>query len=118
MFNNLLNTAMGIIPTQQVEWHRFKGQVNDPILGNKPTYHEPVLIKGSFQSVDAKDVQEMGLDITRNYRKLYTSHKVENVQRGTMPDIIVYDNKKYSIVGDTDWFAQDGWKSVLCVEEH
>lgn len=117
MFNNLLNIAMSVIPTQEVEWYRFKDHINDPILGNKPVYHEPVLIKGSFQATDVKDVKEMGLDINRNYRSLHTSHRVENVQRGSMPDLLVYDGKKYSVVGDADWYAQDGWKSIVCVEE-
>lgn len=117
MFGNLLNIAMTVIPTQEIEWHRFKDHINDPILGNKPTYFDKVIIKGSFQSADVKDVKEMGLDITRNYKALYSSHRIENVQRGDMPDLLIYDGKKYTVVGDSDWYAQDGWKSIVCIEE-
>lgn len=117
MFGNLLNIAMTVIPTQEVEWHKFKEQEVHPIYGARAVYEEPIIVKGSFQAADVKDVKEMGLDIARNYRALYASHRVENIQRGTMPDLLIYDGKKYTVVGDADWYAQDGWKSIVCIEE-
>lgn len=117
MFGNLLNTALKAIPSQTVELHRFKEKVRDPVFGDKPVYFDPEIIRGSWQAVDVQDVKELGLDTAKRYRRFYTSHNIKDVQRGLMPDLVVYDGKKYAVVGDADWYAQDGWKSLLCVEE-
>ena len=118
MFGNLLNIALGVIPSQSVELYRFKESVKDPVFGDTPIYHDPEIIIGSWQAVDTEDVKELGLDVAKRYRRLYTSHDIKDVQRGSMPDLVMFNGIRYSVVGDADWCAQDGWKSLLCVEEN
>ncbi|WP_237386223.1 phage collar protein [Xenorhabdus sp. Sc-CR9] len=116
MFGNLHRIASRYIPQQTASWYRFKArQVND--LGQwENVYHEPVTVRGSWQAVDTQDVQEMGLDTAKVYRKLYTSHDISNIQRGAAPDYLVFAGRRYDVMGDADWYAQDGWKSVICIE--
>lgn len=116
MFGNLLNTAMKVIPTQTVELIRFIGREQDDEGAFQNTYAPPVTIRGSFQAVDAQSVKDLGFDSQKNYRRLYTSDDVKGIARGSSPDIIRYAGKRYEVVGDADWYAQDGWKSVYCVE--
>lgn len=117
MFNNLLNSALSVIPHQQATLLKFKSMTSDPFMGSVAEYYPPQQISGSWQSADTQAIHEMGLDITKHYRQFYTSTKIEDVQRGTMPDQLVYGGKKYTVMGDSDWYEQDGWNSIICIEE-
>ena len=131
MFGNLHHIASRYIPQQQALWFRFKSREPDD-LGHDQNqyrekykiddklglnqYHEPVEIRGSWQAVDTQDAQSMGFDSAQVYRRFYTSHDIKGIQRGTSPDYLVVNGKKYDVMGDADWYEQDGWKSVICIE--
>lgn len=115
MFGNLLKIASSVIPTQTVTWKKFMGKQIKPGGIYEDTYSEPVEIRGSFQATDDRDVKEMGLDTSKRYRTLYTSHDISDVKRGSSPDKISFNGENYEVVGITDWFAQDGWRGVVCV---
>ncbi|MEX9216284.1 hypothetical protein AB7W40_19720 [Providencia rettgeri] len=113
---NLQKLAARYIPQQTVLWFRFKYREPDNLGHDKNQYHEPVAVCGSWQAVDVQDVQNMGFDTNQVYRRFYTSQDIKAVQRGTSPDYLVFEGKKYDVVGDADWYAQNGWKSILCIE--
>ncbi|WP_338885315.1 hypothetical protein [Xenorhabdus sp. TH1] len=116
MFGNLQRIASRYIPQQTVLWYRFKARELDELGRWQNTYHYPIPIRGSWQAVDTQDVQEMGLDTTKVYRKLYTTHDIRHIQRGTSPDFLVFAERRYDVMGDADWYAQDGWLSIVCIE--
>lgn len=116
MFGNLLNAAASVIPQQTVIWERFISRVQDERGRWINTYAEPEPVTGSFQSMDAAAVKARGFDESKTYKTLYTSHNMQNVQRGTSPDRISYGGEWFEIVGDTDWYEQDGWKRIYCVK--
>lgn len=116
MFGNLHRIASRYIPQQTVLWYRFKARTPDERGHDQNTYFDPISIRGSWQSVDTQDIQSMGLDTSQVYRRFYTAHDISAVQRGTSPDLIIFKGKRYDVVGDADWYVQDGWKSVLCIE--
>jgi len=92
------------------ELHRAK-------LGRWVSQYDPaVVLRGSWQAVDVQDVQEMGLDVSKVYRRFYTAADISAIQRGESPDYLVFSGRKYDVVGDADWYEQDGWKSVICIE--
>lgn len=116
MFGNLNRIASRYIPQQKVLWFRFKERGSDDRGNDQNYYYDPVEVRGSWQAVDTQDVQSMGLETSQVYRRLYTSHDIKAVQRGTSPDFLVFNGRKYDVVGDADWYEQDGWKSVICIE--
>jgi hypothetical protein len=116
MFGNLLKLASSVIPQQSVEWVRFKERTLNDQGKYVIIYHPAVTVKGSWQAVDTKDVKELGFDTAKRYRMLYTSHNIKDVNRGAAPDYVVFAGTRHDVVGDADWYAQDGWKSLLCVE--
>ncbi|MDR0805948.1 MAG: hypothetical protein LBN41_04260 [Enterobacteriaceae bacterium] len=116
MFGNLLNIAARVIPQQSVTWYQFTERETDELGRWNNQYAEPVLITGSWQAVDVQDVLEMGLDTSKIYRQLYTSNPVSGVNRGSSPDYLVSGGKRYEVVGDADWYTQDGWKGLVCME--
>ncbi|MBS0917681.1 phage collar protein [Providencia rettgeri] len=116
MFGNLHRIASRYIPQQKALWFRFKGRTPDERGHDQNQYYEPVDIRGSWQAVDTQDAQSMGFDSNQVYRRFYTSHDIKGIQRGTSPDYLVFNGKKYDVMGDADWYEQDGWKSVICIE--
>lgn len=116
MFGNLLNIAASVIPQQVVVWRRFVNRTQDARGRWINEYAEPENVIGSFQPVDARTAKELGFDLSRSYATLHTSHDLQDVQRGTAPDQIIFDGEAYDVVGETDWYAQDGWKHVYCVK--
>lgn len=116
MFGNLHRIASRYIPQQTALWFRFKNREPDERGHDQNQYHEPVDIRGSWQAVDTQDTQSMGFDSNMVYRRFYTSHDIKGIQRGTSPDYLVFNGKKYDVMGDADWYEQDGWKSVICIE--
>ncbi|MDK7757698.1 MULTISPECIES: phage collar protein [Providencia] len=116
MFGNLHRIASRYIPQQTALWFRFKNREPDERGHDQNQYHEPVGIRGSWQAVDTQDAQSMGFDSNQVYRRFYTSHDIKGIQRGTSPDFLVINGKKYDVMGDADWYEQDGWKSVICIE--
>lgn len=116
MFGNLHRIASRYIPQQKAMWFRFKSREPDELGHDQNQYYEPVEIRGSWQAVDTQDAQSMGFDSNTVYRRLYTSHDIKGIQRGTSPDYLVVNGKKYDVMGDADWYEQDGWKSVICIE--
>ncbi|HFT1681547.1 phage collar protein [Providencia stuartii] len=116
MFGNLHRIASRYIPQQTALWFRFKNREPDERGHDQNQYHEPVDIRGSWQAVDTQDAQSMGFDSNQVYRRFYTSHEIKGIQRGTSPDYLVFNGKKYDVMGDADWYEQDGWKSVICIE--
>lgn len=116
MLNNLLNIALSVIPSQEVEWHQYKGETVDDAGYSIVEYEEPVPLSGSWQAVDTEDIKDLGLDISKRYQRLYVSADINGVNRGKSPDFIMFNNEKYDVVGDADWYQQNGWKSIICVK--
>lgn len=113
---NLLNIALGAIQPQQITWFRFLGNTENELGQDIPAFDAGTPIIGSFQPVDARTVQQLGLDIQKSYRNLYTSNPIESLKRDTSPDYVVFQGRKYEVVGDTDWSVQDGWKALMFVD--
>lgn len=113
---NLLGIALTAIGSQALEWHAFAGNMENDLGQDVPTYAAPVTIYGSFQPIDARTVEQMGFDVTKQYRNFYTANNLQTVKRETSPDYAVFMGRKYEVAGDADWYAQDGWKGILFVD--
>lgn len=118
---NLLNIAQSAIGFQEVQWYAFKDRVQNNRGHFEGKYHAPVTIKGSWQPVDRSVIKDMGFDVEKDYHNFYTSTPVQSLQRGTAPDKLIYkdpdthQNMMYEVVGGADWYAQNGWRGIVCV---
>lgn len=113
---NLLSIALTAIAAQSGQWIKFLGNTTNDRGQDIPTYAEPAPIVGSFQATDVRTIQAMGLDMTKQYRTLYTSNNVQTVDRGTSPDLLIFYGRKYQVAGEADWFNQDGRKALILVD--
>ncbi|RBQ30670.1 hypothetical protein CRU92_10880 [Arcobacter sp. FW59] len=115
--NNLLNLALSVLPKTKAKWYQFDKLEVDGRGKEKAIYKEPVLIVGSFQSMDIKTVQEIGLDIHKDYKVFYTSNNIQIVQRETSPDYLEIFEDTYDVLHlPNDWFKMNGWRGLICIK--
>lgn len=112
---NLLAIATQAIGTDTVMWSRFVSRERNALGNWVSTYDDPVAIRGSVQPVEARDYKELGLDMSRRYVTLFTSHDVQHVKRESSPDKFEWDGGLWEAQGGDDWHRQDGWREVILV---
>lgn len=114
--SNILARAAGLIGQQVVAWSQFQGMTTSAAGFEVPTWADPVDIPGSLQPVSATLVQQLGLDMTRNYVTFFASANFGDVDRDKTGDRLAYAGRVYQIESKTPWHAQDGWEYVVAVE--
>lgn len=113
---NLLEMALGLTGTQDVEWSAFEGKTTNAAGYDVATWADPVTVAGSFQAVSSSLIQQLGLDMSRNYGTFFASKNFGDLNRDKTSDRLAYAGKIYQVISKTPWHAQDGWDYVLCVE--
>lgn len=113
---SLLDRALRIIKKQPIAYYRAASISTNDIGLDVSTYQSPVTIYGSVQAVPRSLYQYLGLDLQKNYINVHVSADIVDVKRDVSGDQISFNGKRYQCESKTDWFAVDGWVSVLCVE--
>ena len=114
--SNLLNVALTVIAAQTVMYLRELSRALNDIGQDVTTYALPVEIKGSFQPVPRKLYAQYGLDFQKSYFTLYSSTNIIDVGRDVSGDKIVFNGRLFQCESNNDWYSEDGWKGVLCVD--
>lgn len=114
--SNILNMALGLIGRKTVMWRAFNGRTQNALGNWVVTYKPDVVLSGSWQSDPTDRVKALGYDSSKSYRRFFVSAPVDGVNRGTSPDLLIADGRKYEVVSTDDWTAQDGWVSLICVD--
>lgn len=114
--SNLLKKALKLIPKESFIYYRFiEDSIND--FGIKtPLYQDPIIVKGSVQSPENSLYQQLGLSFEKNYKIFYGDIKIQGNEAQSQPDKILYDNKTFDVIKNTNWYNYDGWCGVLTVE--
>ena len=116
---NVLNIAMRATAplgcNQPFALYKYAGTVIDEMGRDVPQYAEPVQYTGSIQPVSSKMYQQLGLDLSKNYKTLYCSSLIEGLAENAQPDRIVYNGKTYDTVENQVWYETNGWtKAIVC----
>lgn len=114
--SNILNMALGLIGRKQVVWRQFNARTQNALGNWVVTYKPDVVLSGSWQSDPTDRVKALGYDSSKSYRRFFVSAPVDGVNRGTSPDLLIADGRKYEVVSTDDWTVQDGWVSLICVD--
>lgn len=113
---NLYKLATSAIGTQQVQYYQFIDRTTNEVGLDVVNYAEPVTIDGSVQAASWNQLQNLGLDLTKEYITFYTDNNILTIERDTAGDQLAYQGKRYQVIGKpSDWIRQDGWNGVLCV---
>jgi hypothetical protein len=113
---NLLNMCLTLIHKQTVQYYQFVSRETNSVGQDITTYASPIILVGSFQPVPRKLYELYGLDLQKDYSTFYTSNNLLDITRDVSGDQIAYIGRRYQVESDNDWFSQDGWKGVLCVD--
>lgn len=113
---NILALASRVIRQQPVTWQAFVSRTRNATGQYANTYAAPVVIDGSFQPIDQKAYQQLGLDLAKNYANLYTTQVIRTVERDGSGDLLTYNSKLYQATSAIDWTGQDGWGAYMVVE--
>lgn len=115
---NLLAVAAGVIATQSVEFRAWLSRSRSPAGEWVNTYAPDTPIRGSWQPVDMQRIAQLGLDMKKEYRQLWTSQKIQGVSedpaRGV--DQVVADGALWEPTRTAgDWHSVDGWNQYIFV---
>ena len=114
--SNILNAALSVIGSQYFDYYKFLARQTNTIGVDVTVYENPILLSGSIQPVPQNTYAAMGLDFQKNYINIYVSKDTLDINRDISGDKIIFNNEQYKCVSNTDWFAMDGWTSILAVK--
>lgn len=114
--SNLLNLAHSVIMPTGFDYYSFISRTPNAIGYDVNTFAAPVKQYGSVQPVQQNMYQQLGLDFNHAYFTFFVSRDVVEVTRDVSADYILWNGKKYKCLSKMDWYAGDGWVSVLCIE--
>lgn len=114
--SNLLNQAMALISKQCFYYQQFISRATNSIGQDVSTYASSVTMWGSAQPVPRQLFEAYGLDFQRRYQMFYVPQNMNDIARDVAGDLIIYGSRTYECISKTEWFAADGWISVLAVE--
>lgn len=114
--SNLLNMALRVINPQGISLQRHTGRAKNGVGVFVDSYAAAVPVQGSVQPLDAKAYQMLGLDLAKKYVTVFTSTKVQTVERDKAGDLMTYDGLLYKAESNQDWTGQDGWGAYLFVK--
>lgn len=112
---NIYKLAIGAIARQSLVLRAYTGRTQNAAGYDIDSYAAPVTITGSMQAVPRNTYQTLGLDLQKVYATLYTDHPVQDISRDASGDKIEWNGNVWLAESGTDWMAQDGWRSILCV---
>ena len=114
--SNLLTSALSLICRTSFQYVKFQGITTNAIGLDERTYADPVTISGSVQDVDVSDFSELGLDFSKSHIQVWTETNVDSENRETSGDQILFNNRRFEVMGETDWHPVDGWNHFIAVE--
>lgn len=113
---NLFNIATNLITPTQIPFRKFKGRVLNEARQWVPDFYPAEWITASVQAVRRSSYQMLGLDLQKNYTKIWAPVDIINMDRDSAGDQFVWNGWVYQLEDNTRWFLIDGWASTLGVE--
>lgn len=114
--SNLLAQALTALGQQAVVYRRCTSRTTDAAGRQVSVYATPVTVYGSFQAVNTDLLTSYGLDMNKQYATFFASAQFNEPNRDQSPDAFDYGGRRWIAVTSVDWYAQDGWNSVLVVD--
>lgn len=114
--SNLLKQAMKAIKPTNIKYVKFNGRVQDALRNWVDQYALPTDLKASVQAIARDKYQDLGLDLQKNYIKMWASADLIDLKRDYSGDYFIYGGRKYKLNNQTHWYLQDGWASAIAID--
>jgi len=118
--SNLLTDAMALLDTVDIKYYKDSSRtLNDQ--GVWVTTYEPfVLIEASVQAPDRNTYVQYGLDMQKNYLKVFLSADTVDLSRDQSGDQFVIglpgNEYRYQLESEVPWYDFDGWVELYIVQ--
>lgn len=117
---NLLPIAMAATAilgcNKSFEFLKFKESIIDDMGRDVPQFESPVTLIGSLQPVSNKMYEQLGLDLNKNYKIVFSPALMQSLAEKIQPDRIVYQGLTYELVENKNWYETNGWTKALVVD--
>ena len=113
---NVLGIAFGAIAQQTVQHLVSTGRTQNAVGAWVTSYAKPVSLRASWQPVDAKKYEQLGLGMAKEYHNIWLRAPVDGIQRGESPDRFIHGGRLHEVVDVRDWYGQDGWVEILVID--
>ena len=113
---NVLGIAFGAIAQQTVQHLVAAGRTQNAVGAWVTSYANPVSLRASWQPVDAKKYEQLGLAMAKVYHNIWLRAPVDGIQRGESPDRFIHGGRLHEVVDVRDWYGQDGWVEILVID--
>ena len=113
---NVLAIAFGAIGQQSVQHLVATGRTQNAVGAWVTSYAAPVTLSVSWQPVDAKKYEQLGLDMSKEYHNIWLKSPVIGIQRGKSPDRFIEGGRLHEVIDVKDWYGQDGWSEVMVID--
>jgi len=114
--SNMLNRAARLIKLQPIAYYAYTGRETNEAGLYDSTYAQPRVTQGSLQPVPRSLYDVYGLDFDKNYSTVYLAKNSLDIARNVAGDQLTYGSRRFQVESKTDWFGQDGWDALLCIE--
>jgi hypothetical protein len=114
--SDLLGLAFSVIASTPFKYFAYRGRSLNEIGLYVSEYFDPIMLHGSIQAVSRSVYQERGLDFQKQYIEIWVEQGVFDISRDTSGDQVEWMSRRYQLTSESNWFAIDGWVSVLAVQ--
>lgn len=111
---NVLEAALNAIGRDGFSYLKFEGQQAGPSGFKRQTFAAPVVVLGSVQPMNSKDVMDRGLTDTESYIVARGSLTFLEGGRDVSSDQVEFSGDKYQVISVAPWNGQNGWSMAVC----
>lgn len=117
---NVLTPAMAATAilgcNKRFQYFKYLRTEIDDMGRDVPAFDNPKPYTGSVQPVPNRLYEQLGLDLDKNYKIIYSPQLMKSLAEEIQPDRIVYENRTFEIVENKNWYETNGYTKILMVE--
>ena len=113
--SNLLKRARKLIKFGSVKYYATTGRTLNTARQWVASFGPSSPLSCSVQAVPRSVYQKEGLDFNKFYVRVWAPLAMASLDRDTSGDRFIYNSDLYSFSDGENWFAQDGWATVLAI---
>ena len=118
MLDNVLLTAMSVIPPETITYEKYLGTTVNSIGIDIPTYSNPITTKASIQyHISERMYQAYGLSLNKDYALVDVPANLVGIENSKTPDRLTFHGKKWIIVKNNNWYIYNGWVKLIVVAQ-
>lgn len=111
-----MDIAASVIDFEVIPYYTFSNRHLNEVRQWVTGYSAPTDLTASVQMVPRSKYVQYGLEMQRNYVKIYASAELLDLRRDASGDQFIWGNRLYQVESQNTWRLQDGWATCLAVD--